>query len=76
VSTVQYRVVFAKKDEAVEGPDGAALVVEVAVADAALDPTLAFMKGRLRATGDTGLLFDRLKSGEVAEVLRRLSTRS
>lgn len=76
MSTVQYRVVFAKKDEAVEGPDGAALVVEVAVADAALDPTLAFMKGRLRATGDTGLLFDRLKSGEVAEVLRRLSTRS
>lgn len=75
MSTVQYRVVFAKKDEAVEGPDGAALVVEVAVADAGLHPTLAFMQGRLRATGDTGVLFERLKSGEVAEVLGRLSTR-
>ena len=75
MSTVQYRVVFAKKDEAVEGPDGAALVVEVAVADAGLYPTLAFMQGRLRATGDTGVLFERLKSGEVAEVLGRLSTR-
>lgn len=74
--SVQYRVVFAKKDVAVEGPDDAALVVEVAAADAGADPTVAFMQGRLRATGHTGLLFERLRSGEVAEALARLSRRS
>ena len=75
MTTVQYRVAFGKKDEAVEGADGAALVIEIAAADAVLDPTVAYMQGRLRATGDTGLLFERLKSGEVAGVLGRLSRR-
>jgi len=74
-ATVQYRVVFGKKDEAVEGPDDAALVVEIAAADAGADPTVAYMQGKLRATGDTGVLFERLKSGEVASVLARLSRR-
>ena len=78
MSDVQYRVVFGKKDEVVEGPDGAALVVEIAAADAAapaFDPAVAFMQGKLRATGDTGVLFERLKSGELAGALSRLSRR-
>jgi hypothetical protein len=73
---VQYRVVFGKKDEAVEGPDDAALVVSVAAADAGVDPSVAFMQGRMKATGDTGVLFAVLKSGEAADVLRRLSRRA
>ena len=73
---VQYRVVFGKKDEAVEGPDDAAVVLSVAAADAGADPTVAFMQGRLKAAGDTGALFAVLESGEAAEVLRRLSRRA
>jgi len=68
--------VFGKKDEAVEGPDDAALVVSVAAADAGVEPSVAFMQGRMKATGDTGVLFAVLKSGEAADVLRRLSRRA
>ena len=75
MTTVQYRVAFGKKDEVTEGADGAALVIEIAAADAVLDPTVAYMQGKLRVTGDTGLLFERLKSGEMAGVLGRLSRR-
>lgn len=74
-ATVQYRVAFGKKDEAVEGPDDAALVVTVAAADAALEPSVAFMSGKLKAEGDTGVLFAVLKSGEAARVLQRLAVR-
>jgi hypothetical protein len=66
MSTVQYRVAFGKKDEVVEGPDDATVVVSVAAADsaaAALDPAVAFMRGKL------------LKSGEIGPVLQRLGTR-
>ncbi len=52
--TVQYRVVLGKKDERVEGPDDADVVISVALKDAALDPVVAFMSGRLKATGHTG----------------------
>lgn len=73
--SVQYRVVFAKKDEAVEGPDDATVVITVAAGDVALDPTIAFMRGKLKSTGPTGLLFELLKSGEIPAVLARLGTR-
>lgn len=73
--TVQYRVAFAKKDERVEGPDGAAVVITIAAADVTLDPTIAFMRGKLKSTGPTGLLFELLKSGEIPAVLARLGTR-
>ena len=73
--TVQYRVAFGKKDEAVEGPDDAVLVVSVDAKDALRDPAEAFMTGRLKAAGHTGVLFAVLKSGEAAEVLKRLATR-
>ena len=75
MTTVQYRVAFGKKDEAVEGPDDADIVVSVAAADAGLDPAVAFMRGKLKATGSTGALFELLKSGEIAPVLARLGTR-
>jgi len=73
--TVQYRVAFGKKDEVVEGPDDATVVVSVAAADASLDPAVAYMRGKLKATGPTGELLSLLKSGEIALVLRRLGTR-
>ena len=66
---IQVRVVVGKKDEIVTGPDDAAVVVSVPLADVGLDPTVAFMQGRLKATGDTGRLFDALRSGEIATVL-------
>ncbi len=55
--SVQYRVVVAKKDERVDGPDDADIVVTVPVAVAAddgFDATVEFMRGRLKATGHTG----------------------
>lgn len=72
---VQYRVAFGKNDEAVEGPDDAEVVVSVAVADAALDPTLAFMLGKLKNTGPTGPLFAALADGSAAAALSRLASR-
>ena len=75
VLSVQYRVAFGKKDEAVEGPDDAALVVSIDAKDARLDAAVAFMTGRLKAAGHTGTLFAVLKSGEAASVLGRLATR-
>ena len=75
--TVQYRVVVAKKDERVDGPDGADAVITVPLADAAaegFDPTVAYMRGVLKATGHTGVVLDQLKSGAAAEAIARLVT--
>jgi hypothetical protein len=73
--SVQYRVVFGKKDEAVEGPDDADVVITVPAADAGLDPAVAFMQGKLKAAGHTGRLFELLRSGEVATAITRLASR-
>lgn len=74
MSGVQFRVVVGKKDERVDGPDDAEVVATIALADAALDPSVAFMLGRLKSTGPTGPLFDALSSGEatrrIAELVR------
>jgi len=67
--TAQYRIILGKKEEIVVGPDGADVVIMVAKADCALDPTVAFMQGKLKAAGHTGVLFDVLRSGAAAEVL-------
>ena len=75
MTTVQYRVVFGKKDEVVEGPDDADIVVTVGAADVGLDPSAAFMRGKLKATGSTGALFELFKSGDMPDVLQRLATR-
>jgi hypothetical protein len=73
--TVQYRVVVAKKDERVEGPADADIVITVGLTDAAatdFDPTVAFMRGSLKAAGHTGDILDLLKSGTAADAIRRL----
>jgi hypothetical protein len=78
VTSVQYRVVVAKKDERVAGPDDAELVVTVPIdvvqADG-FDPAVAFMRGKLKSTGPTGPLFDLFRSGEAAEQLSGLAGR-
>ena len=76
MSGIQFRVVVGKKDERVDGPDDAEVVATIALADAALDPSVAFMLGRLKSTGPTGPLFDALSSGEasrrIAELVRNV----
>ena len=78
MTSVQYRVVVGKKDEIVEGPDDAELVVSVPLTEVladGFDPAVAFMQGRLKSTGSTGRLFELLRSGEVAAELSRLAAR-
>lgn len=70
--TIQFRVVMGKNDERVDGPDDADTVATIAKADAGMDPTVAFMRGKLKITGPTGPLFDALSSGREAEVIARL----
>jgi hypothetical protein len=73
VATLQVRVSRGKKvPELVDGPDDATVVVTVPEADAAADPTVAYMQGRLKATGHTGALFAALRSGAVRAALDRL----
>jgi hypothetical protein len=68
--TVRAHVVVGKKDERVEGPEDADIVVTVPLADAELDPAVAYMQGKLKAVGHTGLLFELLRSGEVGRAVR------
>ena len=73
--SVRYVVVVAKKDERVDGPDDAEIVITVPVVDAAaddFDPTVAFMRGKLKAVGHSGQILDLLKSGEAATALAAL----
>jgi putative sterol carrier protein len=74
--TVQYRVIVGKKDELVDGPDDADVVITVPLTDVlagGFDPAVAYMQGRLKSTGSTGALFDLLRSGEAAGALTRLA---
>ena len=73
--TIQYRVAFSKKDEAIDGPDDAEVVVTIAAADAGLDPTVAFMQGKLKSTGSTAALFGVLRNGDASAVISRLASR-
>ncbi len=73
--TVQYRVALSKKEERVDGPDDAMVVVTVPIEEITaegFDPTVSYMRGRLKSTGSTAGLFALLKSGAVAEALARL----
>jgi hypothetical protein len=75
--TVQYRLFVAKSNEIVEGPDEADIVITVPlddVRDPAFEPTVAYMRGRLKTTGSTGAFFDLLRGGDVAEALSRLAS--
>jgi hypothetical protein len=75
--SVQYRVAITKKDERVEGPDGADVVFTVPAAVAAdgdFDATVEFMRGRVKATGHTGRVLDALRSGEATSTMSRLAS--
>lgn len=75
MTTVQYRVVVAKKDERTDGPDDADIVVTVPLADAAadgFDPAVAYMRGTLKAAGHTGRILDLLRSGDAESALATL----
>ncbi len=74
--TVQARVVVGKKDERMAGPEDADVVVTVPLADAGLDPAVAYMQGKLKAVGHTGLLFDLLRAGEVGRVVREAAAQA
>jgi hypothetical protein len=74
--TVQYRIIVGKRDERVEGPDDADVVVTVplaAVQDEGFDPAVAYMRGVLKSSGSTGALFAIMRSGELATVLTRMA---
>ena len=75
--SVQYRLVVAKKDERVDGPDDADLVftapVEVVTADG-FDATVEFMRGKVKATGHSGEVLAALRLGEVTSAFSRLAS--
>ncbi len=78
VTTIQYRVIVGKKDELVDGPDDADLVVSVPLTDVLaddFDPTVAYMQGKLKSTGSTGALFDLLRSDAARTALTRIASR-
>jgi hypothetical protein len=73
--SVQYRVVVGKKDERIDGPDDADVVVTVPLVDAAaadFDPAVAYMRGVLKAAGNSGRVLDLLASGEAATAIAAL----
>jgi len=76
--SVQYRLVLGKKDERIEGPDDADVVVtapfDVVSADG-FDATVEFMRGRVKASGHTGRLLEVLKSGDATSRLSQLASR-
>jgi len=75
--SVQYRLTLpGKAPDIVDGPDDATVVITVPAADAASDPTVAYMQGKLKASGHTGELLDLLRSGEAARALGRLAAAS
>ena len=73
--SVQFRVVVAKKDERISGPDDAAVVVTVPLVDASdpgFDPSVAYMRGLLKASGDTGVIIGLLTDGTAATEIAAL----
>ena len=73
--SIQYRVAFKKNDEAVDGPDDADVIVRIDAKNAATDPTVAYMTGKLKAEGHTGELLQALWSGEAEAAISRLASR-
>ena len=77
MTAVQYRVAIGKKDEKVDGPDDADVVVTVPLVDVlaeGFDATVAYMQGKLKSTGPTGPLLELLRSGEVDRRLKTLAS--
>ncbi len=78
-ATFQYRVAIGKKDERVEGPDDADVVVTVPLDEVlapGFDATVAYMQGKLKSTGPTGPLLAGLRSGEIDRDLKRIASPS
>jgi hypothetical protein len=50
--TIQFRLVMGKGDERVSGPDDADTVATIAKADATMDLSVAFMKSKLKISGN------------------------
>ena len=73
--SIQYRVAYGKNDEEVDGPNDADVVVTIAAADAGLDPTVAFMQGKLKSTGSTSALFEVLRNGDAGAAISQLASR-
>jgi hypothetical protein len=73
--SIQYRIAKSKKEEVVDGPDDADAVLTIAAGDVAMNPTVAYMQGKLKATGHTGVLLRALASGDVGAALSRLASR-
>jgi hypothetical protein len=71
--SVQVRLALSKREERVDGPDDADVVVTIGVADAAVEPAVAYMQGKLKSTGNTGRLIEALQSGEIAAAVARLT---
>jgi hypothetical protein len=74
-SLIQYRVAKGKKEEIVEGPDDAVVVVTIAAGDLELGANVAYMRGKLKANGHTGVLLRALASGEVDDALSAIASR-
>ncbi len=75
--TTQYRVVVAKNDERIDGPNDADVMLSVPVAvavDANFDATVEYMRGRLKAVGHTASVLAELKSGEATMRLSQLAS--
>jgi hypothetical protein len=73
-ATVQVRVTVGRQQVLVEGPDDADVVVTVAKPDLGADPSVLFMRGKLKATGTTGNLLGALADGRVGDALNRLAS--
>lgn len=76
--SVRWRVSFGGRDVVVEGPEDAAVKVTVpaaAVTADGFDPTEAYMRGSLKAEGNTGVLFGVLADGSALSALTRLASR-
>ena len=74
---IQFRVTERGSDDRVSDGDDAPVVVTVPLAvvnEEGFDPTTEFMRGRLKATGHTGLLLDALSSGLALAELSRLAS--
>ena len=75
--SVQYRLVVAKQDERVDGPDDAGVVfsapADVVTADG-FDATVEFMRGKVKATGHTGEVLAALRAGEATAAFSRLAS--
>ena len=74
-STIQYRVAKGKKEEIGEGPDDADVVVAIASTDIELGANVAYMRGKLKATGHTGVLLRALASGDIDRGLSAIASR-